>query len=138
MTTPQAAASYLADHLRSVQGHPVAIFNPHNKDVNDLPVIYGFNNGGSPSWLHAVAIAQDGHALGSHICSDEGYMPSDLGILDGTRNDRHEKEYQPHYPNGYRMEWVPSTDIDGHAGLNSALAANKAIADAAEAVKAVA
>jgi hypothetical protein len=132
MTTPAAERLYLAQHEVEMEGKGNAIFNPHSKPVSELPVIYGFNNGGSSGFLQAVAVAEDGTCLGGHCCSAEGYMPHDLGILAGTRPDRHEKSYRPHYPNGYRMEFVGYDDIKGHPGLNAALAANSAKAVQAE------
>ena len=90
--------------------------------VHELPVIYGFNNGGSAGFLMAVAIADDGTVLGGHCCSDEGYMRADLGILEGTRPDHHTDSYQKHYPDGYRMDFVSYDDLPGHAGINAALA----------------
>lgn len=95
MTTPAAAAYYEAQHVDQHQGRNVAVFNPHSKPVGDLPVIYGFNNGGSAGWMSAALIAEDGTELGGHCCSSEAYMPADLGVLDGTRSDRHE-EFQKH------------------------------------------
>jgi len=132
MTTPAAAEQYLAEHLSAWRGKGYAVFNPHNKPIEELPVIYGFNNGGSPGWLHAVAIAEDGNALGGHVCSAEGYMPYDLGIIEGARDDRHEQSYRPHYPDGYRMDFVPFE----HEGLKLAIERNKALAAAAEAEEA--
>ena len=120
MTTPTAAALYLAQHQHDHAGRKVAIHNPHNKPIDELPVIYGFNNGGRPDWLSAVLLAEDGTPLGGHICSAEGYMPHDLGILEGTRPDRHEG-FQKHYPDGYRMEFVSYSDVDGHDGLMRAI-----------------
>ena len=121
MTTPAAAALYLAQHLYEHKDKGWAVFNPHDKPVHDLPAIYGFNNGGSPEWYSAVAIAQDGHVLGGHCCSAEGYMLHDLGILEGTRPDRHMESYQKHYPDGYRMVWIPSDEVKGHEGLDEAV-----------------
>ena len=125
MTTELAARSYLAEHLLSLEGKGYVVYNPLNKPIIELPVIYGFNNGGSRNWLSAVAIAEDGTELGGHVCSDEGYMPHDLGVIEGTRLDRHEKDYRPHYPNGYRMEFVRYVDIEKSRGLQAALLANK-------------
>ncbi len=102
------------------------VFNPNNKPEAELPVIYGFNNGGQIGLLHAVAIAEDGTCLGGHGCSSEGYMLGDLGILKGHRKDRHENSYQKHYPNGYRMDFVESKDVKKHEGLQKAFALNKA------------
>ena len=109
MTTPAAARLYEAQHLLSVEGRGWAAFNPHNKPLAELPVIFGFNNGGSPGWYSAVLIAEDGEGLGGHCCSSEAYMPHDLGILEGSRPDRHEG-FREHYPDGYRMEFVHHTD----------------------------
>lgn len=102
-----------------------AVFNPHGKPVEELPVIYGFNNGGAPGFMSAVLIAQDGQALGGHLCSNEYYMPGDLGVLEGSRPDRHEG-FREHYPDGYRMEFIGYDDVRNHAGLSAALEANKA------------
>ena len=119
MTTAAAAALYEAQHVYQYEGRPLAVFNPHNKSAHELPVIYGFNNGGSHGWMSAVLIAADGACLGGHTCSSEAYMPHDLGVLDGTRPDRHET-FQKHYPDGYRMEFVRYDEVDGHAGLDAA------------------
>lgn len=125
MTTPAAEALYLAQHRYELEGRKRAVFNPHAKSLDALPVIYGFNNGGSPGWMSAVALAEDGTVLGGHCCSHEGYMEGDLGIIEGTRTDRHTNDYQKHYPEGYRMEFVPSEEIDKHEALNKAFSLNE-------------
>jgi len=117
MTTPAAAALYLANHRAEMAGRKNAVYNPHNKAEEDLPFIYGFNNGGEPGWYNGVLMAEDGTHLGGHICSKEGYMYHDLGILEGTRTDRHE-DFQKHYPDGYRMLFV--TNPREHEGLQAA------------------
>jgi hypothetical protein len=83
-----------------------------------------FNNGGESGFLQAVAISEDGVCLGSHICSTEAYMPHDLGVLEGTRLDRHENDYRKHYPEGYIMEFIPSNAIKDHEKLNVAFTLN--------------
>lgn len=128
MTTPAAANLYLAQHLSAMEGKGTAFYNPLGKPIEELPSIYGFNNGGSRGWYSAVAIAEDGVCLGGHCCSDEAYMPHDLGILAGTRKDRHEQSYSQHYPDGYRMEFVPTSEMDKHEGLHKAIAANQVAA----------
>lgn len=122
MTTPAAASQYLAHHLNVWSGKGYSVFNPHNKPLEELPVIWGFNNGGSPGWYSAVLISDDGECLGSHVCSAEGYMTHDLGILEGARPDRH-KTFRKHYPDGYRMDFVPYPE--NHAGLETAIANNR-------------
>lgn len=120
MTTREAEARYLAEHLSLWGGAPLAIYNPHGKDILELPIIFGFNNGGEPGWYHAELVSQDGCYLGGHICSGEGYMPFDLGCIEGARADRHEK-FREHYPDGYRMEFVPGNKVIRHEGLTAAV-----------------
>ena len=101
-----------------------AIYNPLKKPLEELPIIYGFNNGGSTGMLSAQLIAEDGTALGGHCCSSEGYMLGDLGILEGTRPDRHET-FKKHYPDGYKMEFVSSDEVRTHQGLTKAYELNQ-------------
>ena len=124
MTTPAAARLYEAQHLLAWEGKGYAVFNPHGKPVGQLPVIYGFNNGGSSGWMTGTIIAEDGVCLGEHICSSEGYMPHDLGVLEGSAPHRHE-EFRAHYPDGYRMEFVTHSEIPTHVALNLAFERNK-------------
>ncbi len=100
-----------------------AIYNPKNLPVDTLPVIYGMNNGGGQQIWEGLLISEDGHALGSHICSSEGWMLQDLGILEGTRPDRHEG-FRQKYPDGYRMDFVPYSDVPGHAAIQEAFRLN--------------
>lgn len=111
-----------------------AIHNPHGKPVDELPVIYGFNNGGCPGWLDAVLLAEDGTCLGGHICSAEAFMPGDLGIIEGSRPDRHET-FREHYPTGYRMEFVGASEVRSHQGLLAAYHRNQEQAPVAEAAR---
>ena len=117
MTTEAAAQHYLARHLRQFEHSKNVILNPHDKPVDELPVIMGFNKGGAGGFLSAVLITEDGHCVGGHCCSSESYMPHDLGIIEGG----FEKEgCNKHYPDGFRMEWVPTDDIKDHVKLNKA------------------
>lgn len=124
MTTPAAARLYEAEFMNEMVGRKEAIYNPLNKPINELPVIYGFNNGGSNEWYSGVLMAQDGTFLGAHICSSENYMWHDLGILEGTRPDRHE-DFKKHYPEGYRMEFVKGNQVKSHIGLMEAYRLNQ-------------
>ncbi|WP_128292048.1 hypothetical protein [Afifella aestuarii] len=129
MTTEAAAKAYLAEHLSVWGDKEYAVFNPHQKPDDELPVIYGFNNGGRPGWYSGVLLAEDGQVLGGHICSAEGYMPHDLGVVCGSRPDRHEM-FRKHYPDGYRMDFVPLREVLTHAGLDAACQRNKAKGEA--------
>lgn len=92
------------------------------------PKIYCFSNviGGGDGI--AYAMAEDGTVLGSHWCSNEFYVPQDLGIVEGSRPDRHET-YKKHYPNGYEMEFIRSQDINTHEGLNEAFELNHKLSE---------
>jgi len=117
--------------LETVMGKEVEVFNPKDIPEEELPVIMGFNNGGNAGMLYAILLAEDGSGLGSHCCSGEHFMPGDLGILKGTRSDRHEG-FQKHYPNGYKMEFVVSEDVKTHEKLNKAFELNKALGEEAK------
>lgn len=110
-------------------GRKFAVFNPHNKPIEELPTIYGFNNGGSREWYSAQLLAEDGTGLGGHVCSHESFMYGDLGILEGSRPDRHET-FRAHYPDGYRMDFIPESEVRTHEGLALAYQRNQAIAKA--------
>jgi len=125
MTTEAAARLYEAEHVLRWHGQPCAVFNPKDVPADTLPIIYGFNNGGQSGFMAAVLIAEDGTCLGSHACSSENYMPADLGVLEGSRPDRHENDFQKHYPDGYRMEFVGYDNIAGHKKLHAAFTLNK-------------
>ncbi len=130
MTTQAAANLYLARHIVEWEGKGFASFNPHDKPLSKLPVIWGFNNGGSDGWCGGVLLAGDGTQLGGHACSHEGYMKADLGVLKGSRLDRHE-EFKKHYPDGYRMDFVSLEDVRGHSELMEAIARATALVDKA-------
>ncbi|MFW6221975.1 MAG: hypothetical protein ACOC3T_00030 [Bacteroidota bacterium] len=124
MTTQEAAARYEAEfYQREIAGRKKAIYNPHNKPIEELPTIYGFNNGGNSFFQHGCIIAEDGTAMGGHACSSEVYMLGDLGIMEGSRPDRHER-FREHYPNGYKMEFVSAKDVLSHKGLMAACEKN--------------
>ena len=88
------------------------------------PKIYCFSNvvGGGDGI--AYAMAEDGTVLGSHWCSHEFFVSHDLGVIEGSRPDRHET-YAEHYPGGYEMEFVPSHEVRSHEGLNFAFVKNQ-------------
>lgn len=73
----------------------------------------------------AYAMAEDGTVLGSHLCSNEYFIPQDLGVTEGSRPDRHE-DYKKHYPEGYEMEFIPQRDLDSHIGVQKACRLNTA------------
>lgn len=110
--------------------HGYAIYNPHDKPVQELPFIWGFNNGGSQDWWYGQLISQDGMGLGGHLCSSEGFMYGDLGVLSRRRADRH-ATFREYYPDGYRMDFVPLDEVETHEGLKRAYELNEKLAEEA-------
>lgn len=94
------------------------------------PKIYCFSNVAGGGDGVAYAMAEDGTVLGSHWCSHEGFVPQDLGVLEGSRPDRHET-YAKHYPGGYEMEFIRADDVRSHEGLQAAFLLNQKQAEAA-------
>lgn len=85
--------------------------------------IFCFNNGGAYGWMSAVAIAEDGTVVAGHTCTSEHYMRHDLG-MDGS-DWKHER-YNKHYGEGnWELEWVETSNLKNHAGLNAAIALNE-------------
>ncbi len=93
------------------------------------PKIYCFSNVKGGGEGIALAMAEDGTVLGSHFCSSEYYVPGDLGVIPGSRPDRHEA-YAKHYPDGYEMEFVPDREVASNAGLQAAFAAARTRSEA--------
>jgi hypothetical protein len=95
------------------------------------PKIFCFSNVTGGGDGIAYAMAEDGTILGSHWCSNEGYVPQDLGVTEGSRPDRH-LTYAEHYPDGYEMEFVRASEVLAHAGLKAAFELNQKQAEQAK------
>lgn len=81
----------------------------------DKHKIYVFNNGGSPGWYEASALADDGVFVAGHICSSVGFMQHDMGIT----SDWKHKNYDEHFGAGnWELEWVD--DAKNHEGVKAA------------------
>ena len=96
------------------------------------PKIYCFSNVTGGREGIALAMAEDGHVLGSHWCSREYYVPGDLGVIPESRPDRHENSYAKHYPDGYEMVFVPACEVKDHPGITEAYRLNQELAKAAK------
>jgi hypothetical protein len=76
-------------------------------------------------WDHgdvvAAALGDDGDFLASHLSSSESFARHDMGVEHS--NWKHDK-YAAHFPDGFEIEWVPSTEVKArtHAGLEAAYA----------------
>lgn len=100
------------------------VYNPLNKPEEELPIIYGFNNGGNPGFYSAIALAESGHDLAGHICSTEGWMPLDLGFHDAGFIHKRE-HYRQHYPEGYRTIFLERDELSTDTGFLAAIERNK-------------
>lgn len=69
-----------------------------------------------------IALAEDGTVLRSHVCSNESFAKLDLGDSRSVCRDA----YVSHYPDGYELEFVRTSDVEHHAGIRAATALNKA------------
>ena len=105
------------------------IYNPNKLPEDSLPIIYGFNN--SPSGdryglLCGVLLTEDGAYLGRHASSSEGWMlhdllaiPVDKKPLTKAQKERR-KSFENHYPKGYRLIFIKTSDVPEHKGLAEA------------------
>lgn len=105
--------------LTMYAGHPFVVYNPHGRELGELPTIFMFANSSGPGWISAVSLAENGVALGGHGCSSEFYVPYDLGAIGGYRADRHANDYETFYRNGYACEYIPQDQIMKHERLMS-------------------
>jgi len=131
VTTREAEARYLAEHVAKYNNQEWVVFNPQGRPVGELPVVYAYGNNKANGhhFVRAIAMAEDGHVLATHACSHEGYVMHDLGVVpNGWKNEHYEK----HYPDGYRMEFVRTDDILSHEGLLAAYERNQERAKAAQ------
>jgi len=93
---------------------------PKQLPPEDMDKIFCFLNQRTDGEGIAVALAADGVALANHYCSCQLYVQQDLGMVNGSREDLHER-YKNHYPYGYAMEFVPVEDIPNHKELQEAV-----------------
>jgi len=98
-----------------------------------LPKIYVWCNSCQPQWHHAMAMAEDGTHLASHICSHHGFIPGDVGINPGGwKRDL----YEAHYPGGFEVVWIEDARTGKCPGLDHAYELNQVMGAAAEAARA--
>ncbi|HEA19388.1 hypothetical protein LCGC14_1865800 [marine sediment metagenome] len=82
--------------------------------------IFCFNNGGSDAWYTAMAMAEDGTCIATHVCSHESFMKHDLGITSDWKYNL----YNKHYGEGnWELEWVCNPKM--HKGLKLAYKRNQ-------------
>lgn len=89
----------------------------------EKPKIYVFSSADGREGA-CFAMAEDGTVLGSHWCSSQNFALHDLGVIKGSRPDRHD-HYRQHYPGGYEMEFIPADQLESHAGFQKAFKLNK-------------
>ncbi|MCO5190368.1 MAG: hypothetical protein M9918_19530 [Anaerolineae bacterium] len=94
-------------------------YNPHNLPSDSLVVVYGFpNQFVPPNNFVGILMASDGSACGSHVSSDEEWLRHDLGVNNPASPKHH--LLMATFPDGYRMDYVPYDEVEGHQGLDAA------------------
>lgn len=94
--------------------------------------IFCFNDGGSPGFMYAVAIGDDGQCVAQHLCSGEGYMKHDLGLTSDWKHENYDEAYGK---GNWVLEWVETDNINAHVGLQKAFRLNKLAGEAAKVSK---
>ena len=79
----------------------------------------GYDN---PWGFQVTALADDGHVLAGHMCSNYTYAKHDIGITSAWQHEH----YDAHFGAGnWELEWVD--DPKTHPGWQAALALNHAL-----------
>lgn len=90
--------------------------------------IYVWCNSCDHEWHVMVAVADDGHCLASHVCSDHCFAWHDMGF----DSDWKRESYDKHFGAGnWELEWVERADYYQHKGVQAAMRLNKALAEKA-------
>ena len=66
------------------------------------------------------ALADDGHALASHLSSNVGFSQHDMGLTSDWKHDK----YKEHFPDGFELEWIDESDLEHHEGFKKAFELN--------------
>lgn len=85
--------------------------------MNSKIFIFSNAKGGGDGVCYAMAAS--GHVLANHFCSSEAWAQYDLKRPDCLA------AYAKHYPDGYELEFVPSTAIETHEELAAAYLLNQ-------------
>lgn len=82
--------------------------------------IYGFCNTTdlTSNWLEAVAIADTGLVVGSHICSNISFCKFDLA----RKADKYDELLGK---DNWELEFISPSDVANHEGLKNALELNR-------------
>lgn len=73
-----------------------------------------------------IALCEDGHCLGSHMCSREGWISHDMGISSEWKH----KNYNEHCGKGnWELIYVEEKNVKGHLGIDAAYKLNQEIGE---------
>lgn len=91
----------------------------------------GIVNGSTPGGdVLGCALAEDGEGLAQHLSSSESFSRYDMGLTSTRKHD----VYEAKYPDGYELEWIVESDLDGHAAFQAAWTLNQLRPDVDDAV----
>lgn len=106
------------------------VHNPHGKPVEELPIIYGAAVADLKDLgVGGKTITQEGMFLANWLSSNEEFLKSDLGIVEGGKASM-KVLFDRVYPDGYRTEYVSLKDHDTHPVIGPILKAVEAKVDA--------
>lgn len=83
---------------------------------DEKPKVYCFSTARDGGAGTAFGLAEDGTVLAHHGCSDESFVPGDLGSTSHNC-----AKYEAHYPDGFAVEFVSAARIAKHEGLWGAM-----------------
>lgn len=107
---------------------PSQVYNPDNRKAELLPTIYCWLQGGHIDALIGQWLAEDGTGLGKAVAPTVTLLRVTMTMF--PPNEKLEL-FRSHYPNGYLLMWVESSQVNKLKGLQRAYALNKAKAKAA-------
>lgn len=84
------------------------------------------NGGRGTDMQNVLALCEDGHCLGQHLSSSEGWAKHDIGITSDMKHD----SYKQHCPDGYDLVWLDNPEDSDE--LKAAYTLNQELRVAAE------
>jgi hypothetical protein len=95
--------------------------------------IFIFANGGGGDWWPIDALCECGEFLASHLCSNFGWAPHDMGVTSTWKHEHYAKHRDEKHP-GHSYDLVlcdpEETKARKHAGLEGAYTNHLKIAEA--------
>ena len=94
-----------------------------------LPICDSLANRYPSTDARAIAISEDGYILAHHTSESLGWLRVELGVDAGASGyrGRYRTNYEAHYPDGYKLVDLSSTDLPGTPYVANATPRTQAI-----------